>query len=481
MALAGFGTLDLSLASATFHLVLCEGDARNLLRKDYSKMTPTHKRLRDLRDRQSRERGRMAELSLLDELTDEQRSELDAIEKGTPDLERQTRAAVVALEDEEKEAETRAADNPDAERRERIELRAKAKLTNFLLNAARGRMVDGAEAELQSAAGVAGQGIPLELWDVPVERRDGEGERETRAITEAPGTVGVNLDPIRPAVFANSIAPRLGIEMPRVMSGIYASGTITTSQTASALDRSAAAVGTAGAITVQTATPKRISARLELTLEDIAAVGQDNFESILRENLALALSDQLDDQAINGNGTAPNLAGILQRLTDPTAAPTAVADFDAFVAAFAGGVDGLWANTVKEVAIVGGVETYRLSAATFRDPATGTAGGRGDKAFSDYGMEHYGGWWTNTRMPDPATFLTVSDVQPAILYRKGRSAMGASAGMRTAICPHWGEVSIDDIYSGSAQGERYFTMHVLLGDVILVQPNAYAQVAFQTA
>ncbi len=45
-------------------------------------MTEAQKRLRDLRDRQSRERGRMAELSLLDELTDEQRSELDAIERG---------------------------------------------------------------------------------------------------------------------------------------------------------------------------------------------------------------------------------------------------------------------------------------------------------------------------------------------------------------------------------------------------------------
>ena len=196
------------------------------------------------------------------------------------------------------------------------------------------------------------------------------------------------------------IAPRLGIEMPRVMSGTYASATITTSQSATALDKSAPAVGTAGALTVSTATPKRVSARLELTLEDIATVGQANFESILRENLALALSDQLDDQVINGNGTAPNLAGIFQGLTDPTAAPTAVADFDAFVAAFAGGVDGLWSNTVKEVAIVGGVETYRLSAATFRDPSTGTAGGRGDKAFSDYGMEHYGAWfWTNSRMP----------------------------------------------------------------------------------
>ena len=444
-------------------------------------MTNAQKRLRDLRDRQSRERGRMAELSLIDELGDEQRSELDAIEKSTPDLERQLRAAGVALEIEEKETETRAATEPDAERRERVELRSKAQLTTYFLNAARGRMADGAESELQAAAGVSGHGIPLELWDVPIERRDGEGERETRAITPSPGTTGVNLDPIRPAVFANSIAPRLGIEMPRVKSGTFASGTITTSQSATALAKSAAAVGAAGAITVTTATPKRISARLELTLEDIATVGQANFESILRENLALALSDQLDDQIINGNGVAPNLSGIFQALADPAAAPTAVADFDVFVAAFAGGADGLWANTVKEVAIVGGVETYRLSASTFRDPATGTAGGRGDKAFSDYGMEHYGGWWTNTRMPDPATFMSVNNVQQAILYRKGRSMSGGAGAMRTAVCPHWNVIDIDDIYSGSAQGERYFTMHVLLGDVILVQPNAYAQVAFQTA
>ena len=445
-------------------------------------MTSAQKRLRDLRDRQSRERGRMAELSLVDELSNEQRSELDTIEKGTPDLERQLRAAAIALETEERGTETGTETEPDAERRERIELRSKAMLSNYLLNAARGRMADGAEAELQSAAGISGHEIPLELWDVArPERRSAEDGRETRAITPAPATVGVNLDPIRPAVFANSIAPRLGIEMPRVMSGTFASGTITTSQTASARAKSAVAVGNAGAITVTTATPKRISARLELTLEDIAAVGQANFESILRENLSLALSDQLDDQAINGNGTAPNLAGIFQGLTDPAAAPTAVADFDAFVAAFAGGVDGLWANTVKEVAIVGGVETYRLSASTFRDPASGTAGGRGDKAFSDYGMSMYGAWWTNTRMPDPATFMTVDNVQQAILYRRGRTMMGGAGAMRTAVCPHWGIVDIDDIYSGSAQGERFFTMHVLLGDVIIVQPDAYAQVAFQVA
>jgi len=58
---------------------------------------------------------------------------------------------------------------------------------------------------------------------------------------------------------------------------------------------------------VTTAAPKRVSARLELTLEDIAAVGQANFESILRENLSPALSDELDKQAINGDGTATGI------------------------------------------------------------------------------------------------------------------------------------------------------------------------------
>ena len=352
-------------------------------------MTPAQRKLRELRERQSRERGRMAELALVDELTEEQRTELDTIERGTPDLERQMRAATIAVEQEETEQRQTTIEHPDGEQRERLELRSRASLTNYLLAAARGRIVDGAEAELQAAAGV--QGIPLELWDVP--------DTEQRAVTGAPGTVGVNLDPIRPTVFANSIAPRLGIQMPRVASGTYATATITTSTTAAAKAKSGDAPATAGAFTVTTATPKRISARLELTLEDIAAMGQANFEAILRENLALALSDELDKQAINGDGQAPNLNGIFKRLTDPTAPGAGVASFDTFVAAFAGGLDGLWANTVKDVAIVAGVDTYALSARTFRG-ATGQD--LGDKAFSDYAAEHYGGWWTNKRMPDTA-------------------------------------------------------------------------------
>ena len=137
--------------------------------------------------------------------------------------------------------------------RERIELRSKASLTQHLLNAVRGRAHGGAEAELNAAARISPDGMPLELRDTP------QPGAEKRDITPAPGTVGVNLDSIRPAVFANAVPLRLGVEMPRVMSGTYASVTITTCQTAGAKTKSAAATATAGALTVTTAAPKRIS------------------------------------------------------------------------------------------------------------------------------------------------------------------------------------------------------------------------------
>ena len=88
----------------------------------------------------------MAELATAAELTDEMRSELDGIEGATPDLERQLRAAQIAA-DTEGEAETRTA-APDTEMRERIELRSKASLTEFMLARMQGRAVTGAEAEL---------------------------------------------------------------------------------------------------------------------------------------------------------------------------------------------------------------------------------------------------------------------------------------------------------------------------------------------
>ena len=424
-------------------------------------------RSQTLQIRLSEVRQRLNEISQLEgeALTDEIRTEADTLTAEFRDKETQYRAAVVAEEEQRTQdaAELETGEAPES--RERRELRQKASVGRYLAAAMRGQPLDGAELELAQAAGVEDRGIPLELWTPP--RRPAE----ERALTPAPGTTGINLDLLRPAVFAPSIADRLMVDMPTVMSGTFASGTISTSTTADAEPKGDAVPETAAAFTVTTTTPHRVGASLLLSIEDVAAVGQENFESVLRENISLALSDELDDQLINGDGdnTSPanNLSGFFARLTDPSAPAAGVASFDTFVGVAADGIDGLWASMMDQVSIVCGVDTYRLSAKTFRDEASADLG---DISFADYAAEHLAGWWTNKRMPAAA-----SNVQQAILCRKGREAM------RTAVAPHWGFLAIDDIYSLANKGQRRFTVSVLVGDLILVQPDAYAQVSFRVS
>ena len=277
-------------------------------------MTQAQKKLREALDRQSRQRGRMAEIGVLaeDAWTPEIRSEFEQLEKAVPDTEAQVRAARAAVEAEEGEQRQASIEHPDGGQRERLELRSRCRVGNILAAALAGRATSGAEAELQADLGFSTSEIPAELWQRP-ERRDA---RETRAISPAPSTVGINMADVEPFVFAPSIASRLGIAFRRVPSGTYAVPTITTApSTAAPKDKSGAADATAGAMTVQSATPKRVPARLELAVEDVAAFGNETFEASLREALSAKLSDSLDNQVINGNGTAPNLNGLINQLT----------------------------------------------------------------------------------------------------------------------------------------------------------------------
>ena len=163
-------------------------------------MTPKQR----LQLEQSEKRQRLNILLAEDQLSDKQRSELDDLTKRMQQLEPELRAAIIAEPDP---VTSPAADNSD---RDRLELRSKVSVDRYLLAAMRGRSVQGAERELLDEAGLEDGTIPLELWDTnPVETR-------ADSVSGAPGTVGVNLDRLRPAVFAPSILPRLGVEMPRV-------------------------------------------------------------------------------------------------------------------------------------------------------------------------------------------------------------------------------------------------------------------------
>ena len=326
-----------------------------------------------------------------------------------------------------------------------------------------GRTPSGADAEYGAA-------MKSPIGKIPIDLFESDRPREVRAdvVTPAPPAgSGVVVAPIQPFVFSQSIAPRLGIEMPSVGSGAFSEMTISTPESAGPVARGAKKESTAGALTAVTAKPRRISARLSITLEDVAAIGQANFESALRQNVQAALSDEYDKQCINGSGIAPNVEGLVAQLADPDD-PAALATFDSFLDSFAGAIDGLWASMLSEVAIVANVDAYKLASKLFRD-STGVNGYRGSISFSDYARANLGGWFTNKRMP-----ATADKLGRGIVYRMGRP------GLRTAVHPTWGELSVDDIYSDAASGVTHFTLHLLVGDkVLLVQPAAYALVEWK--
>ena len=436
----------------------------------------TMKKSQKIQLRISEAREKANALLSKESLTDDERTALAGHTAEMTAAEVEMRSAIVVESAEEEAAKKDAGPViEDAEVRARLELRSKCLVTNYILAAIRGRALTGPEAELHQECKLDDGMIPIELWE------KAPAEAETRAVTPAPttgvaaGGGGVNLDTIQPAVYAPSVAGRQGVDMPMVMSGTYATGTQTTSINVDAVARGADVPQDAGAITVQSTTPHRVGADMGWAVEDIAQVGQANFEAITRGNISLALSDEIDNQLLNGTGSGNDLTGMFQRLTDPSDPVAGLETWERFLAIQSGAIDGLWATMLSHVSLLVGAETYRLACAVFR-------GVDGPKSAASY-MTEMGApgaaFWTNKRMPDP-----VSDVQAGIVCRKGRT-MDPSP-MRLAVAPIWGGgnggyVGIDDVYSGRRAGERYFTVYALIGDVILVQPDAFAQVAFRVS
>ena len=91
----------------------------------------------------------------------------------------------------------------------------------------------------------------------------------------------------------------------------------------------------------------------------------------MRDNIAMVLSAELDNQFINGAGAGADLNGIFERLTNPNAPAAAVETWTRYLAIQSGGIDGLWATELEHIALMVGVDSYRLAAATFQGNDSG--------------------------------------------------------------------------------------------------------------
>ena len=177
-----------------------------------------------------------------DELTDDERGELESLTKRAQETEVELRAAITAEPDP---TETRHTDTPEG-----AELRAlgrdsdMAAIFEAVLDH---RATTGREAELQAHHNLASNQVPLTMI-------------EQRAVTPAPADVGTNQAQIIPGVFPMSCAAFLSVDMPTVGVGEAVFPVLSTNASVGTPAENGPQAETTGSFSADVLSPSRLQA-----------------------------------------------------------------------------------------------------------------------------------------------------------------------------------------------------------------------------
>ena len=172
----------------------------------------------------------------------------------------------------------------------------------------------------------------------------------------------------------------------------------------------------------------------------------------LRENLASALSDKVDQQIING---AEGLLNGTNLQNHNASAVTTYADYRDLLAY--GRVDGKFASGVSDIRILLGAGTHGHAAKQFR------SANAGDRAAIEDLMQVTGG-------------VRVSDHIPAVDSSHKQNAIVRLGSRRDAVCAMWQGVSlIPDEITKAASGQIVITAVLLCATKILRAAGFYKQ------
>ena len=368
----------------------------------------------------------------LDEMSDEQRSEMGALTTRMQHLEVEARAAILA----EDEITVTRSDVVDGEARELRSLIDRANVGMIFEAALEHRSTDGPEAELQAHFKLAANAIPLAML-------------ETRAVTPAPGDVGTQQSTIIPGVFPQSCAAFLAVDMPTVGVGEAVYPVLTQNATAHTPAENAAAAETTGSFSADVLSPSRIQASFFYSREDRARFS--GMDEALRANLSDALSDKMDQQILAGTN------GLLSGTNLPNHNSSAVASYAHYRSELGyGRVDGKYAASVGEIRIVLGSETYGHCSGVFR------SANAGDRAALEDLMSVTGGVRVSAHVPGVA-----SKKQLAVIRLGSR---------RDMVSPVWeGVTLIPDEITKASLGQIQVTAVMLYAVKILRADGFYKQ------
>ena len=425
--------------------------------------------------RSSEIRSRLNEISGLapDAVTDEIRTESDALRAELGTVETQHRAALTVEGAAELDAEG-AFGNGDGEPAETRALLGRVTIGDYLAPAAAGSGISGAAVELAGALDVAvagGSGGVAISWRVLAGAAPApEARSEERAFTSTANNDGSTMQrPILQRLFGPGVMDSLGVRMDTVPVGMSEWPLVTGGVApAQAKEGVAAAAAAAMPFSFAVLKPKRLTGRYEYSHEMAASVG--DLEQAIRRDLADAIKSSMSNQIINS--AAPTVAipqnilggGFLVKLAVPGDAP-ATSDYEDYAGAHAGGIDGIHAEAEREVSSVIAVDVYKHAATTYQ----AGSGESGSEALA----RRSAGCRASSYMPAAAN---TGQAKNNIFHLGGPNG-GAMRG--DSIAAMWPTLEvIRDIYSQASQGVT-LTWVSLWDASVAFRAAAYQRLAFK--
>ena len=381
-------------------------------------------------------RSKLNELSGVEDLTDEQRAEIDTLTAEYQAKEAQHRAAIVAEADETRAAADGFNETGDGEAAEVRALRGRVRVSEYVAAAVEQRMAEGAEAEFNAALKMRGNAFPLSLL-----------APEVRATTDTDSQANQSgrwLD----RLFAGTAAERIGITMESVAPGVASFPVTTAGASAAQRGRSEAAADADAAWTVGVTElkPTRNAVRAVFNEEDAHRL--PSLEASLRRDLGMALAEGVDRAIFVGDG------GANEDTADITGLTTAA---------------GVVEQTITQANKVMGPETLTAYSAL--------VDGKAAMGFGDLRVcATVGAWrlWESTVINSAADNMTLAaflrgaglswsargEIETATTNGKFGAFVGLERGIEGAgVAAIWeAGMLIRDPYSGAAKGEVALTL-----------------------
>lgn len=376
--------------------------------------------------RQREVRTKLNELAAVEELNDEQRSEMGSLSTEMKDLDSKLNALDLSSEPE-----------PSPQGDTLSTLESRCSMGRYFDAVVNHRQVDGAEAELQQHHKLESNQVPLDMLRV-----------EERAVTTAPTDVGASQSPILMPVFARSASAFLGVSMPTVGVGDQVFPVLTTRPSVGGPHKDSAAVDeTTGTFEASTLDPSRIQASFFYRRTDAARFA--GMDSALRSALSESLGEALDKEVIAGTN------GLLTGTNLANHAASAVATYANYQAAVFGRVDGRFADVAGNIKVVVGSGTYSHAASTYRT-------NQSNESALD-------------RLTSISGGVRVSGHVPTVASKKQNSIIRVG-NRRDMVAPIWqGVTLIPDEITQAKKGEIVITAMMLHAVKILRTDGFYKQ------